>query len=414
MWIAFSSLALLSTAWAADGPDALIDAALAANPSLGALQARVDALDAMARGAGTWMDPMIGLELSNLPLSSLGLGDHPMAGVQVKVQQTLPAPGTNAADRDAANARTAVAAQQVREAQDALAHTVGAAWWDLTLSHQLERVTVTHVARTQELLDAVLARYEVGAAGQHAVVRLEVLRDQLTDNLGDFAARQTALTAALVSATAGTVAAPFETPAELSALAPTGTAASWLAQARTARPELARLDAQAHASEASAAAAGLAVRPDPTVWLGYRLRTFPDDPRDLVTLGVSVPVPMGRRTRADATEASHVAQANAARRTLDARLLTLEAQLTAAEARWLRAAEKAETYEQRLLPSAQAALDTTLADYSVGLATFASLYEAQVTLLDLERAWRTAIVETWRADTDVRALIGQAPTGATP
>jgi len=405
---------LTGTPAAATGPDALVQAALAAHPSLSALQARVHALEAAALAAGTWKDPMVGLEVSNLPLWSLGLGDHAMAGVQLKVQQTLPAPGTSAADRQAADLRAATATHRVAEARDALAAEIALAWWELTLSRQLQRVTSAHLTRTEELLEAVTARYEVGGAGQHAVVHLEVLRDRLRDDVVDFDARQAVLTAALVAATQGAATLPVATPAEVDVAPVTGTAVAWLDQARQARPELARLEAEARAAQAAAEAAALGVRPDPTVWLGYRLRTFPDDPRDLVTVGVSVPIPKGSRTRADAMEAMHAATATAARQTLDARLLTLEAQLAAAEARWSRAAQKAGTYVDSLLPAAAAALETTLADYAVGRATFASLYEAEVTLLGLERAWRTAVIDTWRAATQVEALIGAPATGATP
>jgi len=410
-----SVLSLLAPApAAAQSPDALVETTLAAHPTLAALEARVDALEAAALAAGTWKDPMVGLEVSNLPLWSFGLGDHPMAGVQVKVQQTLPAPGTNAADRQAADLRAATATHRIAEAQDVLARQVALAWWDLTLSRQLQQVTVAHLTRTEELLDAVTARYEVGGAGQHAVVRLEVLRDRLRDDLADFAARQASLTAALVAATQGAATLPIDTPPKVAVAPVVGGTAAWLDQARQARPELARLEAQARAAEAASDAAALGVRPDPTVWLGYRLRTFPDDPRDLVTVGVSVPIPTGSRTRADAMAAMHVASASAARQTLDARLLTLEAQLAAAEARWARAAQKAGTYADTLLPAAEAALETTLADYAVGRATFASLYEAEVTLLGLERAWRTAVIDTWRAATQVEALVGAPPAGATP
>jgi len=409
-----TTLLLLTPLLAAEGPDPLVEAALATHPDLAALSAQVDALEAAAAGAGTWMDPMIGLEVSSLPLWTFRLGDHPMAGVQVKAQQTLPAPGTNAADAEAALARVPVGEQRLEEARDALTRSVELAWWDLALSRQLEAVTQAHLARTEELLQAVMARYEVGAAGQHAVVRLELLRDRLGDDLGNFTARQAALTAALAAATAHSQEPPFETPAEVTPLAVAGTAATWLDLAVESRPELARVAAEARAAEAEAEAARLSARPDVTVWAGYRLRTYDMDPRDLVTLGVSMPIPMGSRTRADAREASALAMAQAARSRLDGRTETLTGQLEALHARWTRAADKARTYQESLLPSAQASLETTLSDYTVGRADFASLYEAEVTLLTLERTWRTATLDTWRIAAEVRALIGAEPTGDTP
>jgi outer membrane protein TolC len=408
------TLFLLPAVAASPSPGPLIEAALSAHPSLAALEAQIDALEATAGGAGTWADPVVGLELSNLPLFTFGLGDHPMAGVQIKVQQRLPAPGTHTADQQAADARIAVAEHTLNEARDALARQISQAWWDLTLSRQLEVVTRTHLARTDELHQAVLARYEVGAAGQHAVVRLEVLRDRLQDDLADFVSHQAALTASLAVATAKTVSPPFDTVANLAPLALSGTTESWLELATTNRPELARLAAQATAAEAAAWAASLSSRPEPTVWMGYRLRTYADDPRDLASIGVSMPLPTGSRIRADATQATHLARGNAARASLDARMLTLEGELAATEARWTRAEQKSATYSQELLPAANAAVETTLADYALGAATFSNLYEAEIMVLDLERTWRVAVIDTWRADTDMRALVGLPYPGDTP
>ncbi len=402
--------ALLLLCWltpaAAQDPAPLVEAALASHPSLAALEARVEALEAQATGAGSWADPRLALELSNLPLDSFRLRDHPMAGVQVKVQQTLPGPGTPGAERQAADLAAQAAGLRVAEAEDALALAVTLTWWDLTLTRQLQRVTATHLDRTEELLEAVTARYEVGTAGQSAVVRLALLRDRLQDDLADYTTRTAALTIALAAATQSAVAQPIDTPAEVQVRPLPDQTGTWLTEAQRSRPELVRLEAEARASEAAGEAAALGARPEPTVWLGYRLRTHAADPQDLVSVGVSVPIPTGSRTRAGAAEATHQAHARAARAQSDARSLALSADLAAAEVAWRRATQKAETYRTTLLPAAQAALETTLADYTVDRATFASLYEAEVALLDLERAWRRAVVDTWRLEARVEALIG--------
>ena len=53
-----------ASALAADDPTALAEEALAANPSLEALRARISELDALAGAAGSWSDPVVGVEYS--------------------------------------------------------------------------------------------------------------------------------------------------------------------------------------------------------------------------------------------------------------------------------------------------------------------------------------------------------------
>jgi hypothetical protein len=55
-------LALASSATAADDPNRLAEEALAANPGLEALRARIAELGELERVAGTWADPLLAIE----------------------------------------------------------------------------------------------------------------------------------------------------------------------------------------------------------------------------------------------------------------------------------------------------------------------------------------------------------------
>ena len=75
---------------AADDPSKLADEAIEANPGLEALRARTAELDALAGAAGTWSDPVFGIEYSNVPVNSFSLRDHPMSALQLQAEQTIP------------------------------------------------------------------------------------------------------------------------------------------------------------------------------------------------------------------------------------------------------------------------------------------------------------------------------------
>jgi len=229
-------VAFATSAAAFDNPDTLAEEALAANPRLEARRARVDELAELASAAGTWKDPVLGLEYSNVPVNSFALDDHPMSALQIRAQQTLPPWGWSRLRERVAESRTVAREHALAEAETRLRGQVSVIYWRLTLSRMLEEVTRAHVARTEELLRAVRARYETGSAGQHQILRLQVLRDRLRDDLGDFARADRELGAALSRTLSRPADTSFDTPKELGPARVTGAASNWLALAREKKP----------------------------------------------------------------------------------------------------------------------------------------------------------------------------------
>ena len=398
-------------------PTALAAEAVEANPAIDALANRVAQLDALADVADLWPDPVLGLEVSNLPVGDWGLGDHMMAGLQFRVQQTIPTPGVTGLRREVAEARRDVAEASLAEARLQLARAVETAYWRLALVRRLRVITAEHVEITDQLLGAVRARYETGGAGQHALVRLQVLRDRLIDDVHDFDRQDARLSAALREALHRPPDAEFATPDALDAAPLDSTDAAeavrtWLDAARDARPALAEQRAAEEAAKLEARLARVDARPDLTVWGGYRLRTVdtPTDPgTDLVSLGVAVPLSFFQSTRLGrGRAAAALASAAAPRARQDSVLDGISADLQTAWADWRRAVDKVAAYDEDLIPGARRALDATLADYRVGKAPFESLYEAELQLLELQRARDAAAAETHIQEAVVRALVGQA------
>jgi outer membrane protein TolC len=409
--------ALAAPASAVDDPSELAEEALAANPGLEALRARVSELEALASAAGAWSDPVIGVEYSNAPVDSFSLRDHPMSALQLQAQQTLPPRGWSGLREEVAASRTFTSEYALEEAKSQLRREVFELYWKLALSRMLEEVTREHVARTEELLEAVRARYETGAAGQHQLLRLGVLRDRLRDDLGDFDRADRVLSAALSRALSGDRERSFATPPRLEPSPVSGTVSEWLALAREERPELKRLEESIRTAETAAELARVDGRPDVTVWMKYRARfidTPLDDGTDQVSLGFSVPIPWGSAKRSRAEQAAQHQVARAGRARLGAEFDRIESDLAAIHARWTRAFAQAVEYRDHLTPDARATLETSLADYSVDRAGFATLFEAEVALLDLERTLLTSTVETHVQAAAADATVGVAPRGGQP
>jgi outer membrane protein TolC len=400
-----------------DEPGKLANEAIEANPTLEALRARADELDALAGAAGTWSDPVLGIEYANAPVDSFALSDHPMSAVQFQAQQTLPPWGWSRLREEVAESRALASEHALAEARTQLRRQVFDLYWKLSLSRMLEGVTREHVARAEELLEAVRARYETGAAGQHQLLRLGVLRDRLQDDLGDFVRADRVLSAALSRALSREPGSTFATPPALTPRPVGGSVADWAALAREERPELRRLEESVRTAEKAAELARVDGRPDVSVWMKYRVRTVDtpqDDGTDQISAGISIPIPWGSATRARADRVAQLQAARAGRARLAAELDRIESELEAIHARWTRAFEQAAAYRERLMPAALATLETSFSDYTVGRADFAALFEAEVALLDLERTLLDATVRTHIQAAAADAIIGVARRGGRP
>ena len=414
--------ALVATTWAWTAaaqplaPEGLVAEALAGSPTVASLRHRQGALRARAAVAGAWPDPLASVEYSNAPVDRWTLSEHPMSGLQLRIQQTLRPLRWSGRRRAVGALQADMGSYAVEEGKLMVALAVRRAWWSLARTRALQRLTEEHLHRTDELLDAVRSRYETGTVGQHAVLRLEVLDQRLSDELGDFERRITELEAALDQASSRDEAASYPTPTRLEALAPPAEV-DWLALAEQHRPRLARLRAEERLAEEAARLARSEATPDANLWVGYRLRSVVSDTdasTDLVSLGIGLPIPTGSGRRASGDRAAALEDGKAARSLYRAAQDDIAASMATIIATWRRAADKTRVYDQALMPAARSALETARADFTVGRADFASVFGAEVELIELERARVAAAVDCHIQHAEATAVIGVAPPRGTP
>ncbi len=394
------------TAAQASTLDELGTRAVQANPGVEAARQAVEATEAQSRVAGAWPDPVVAVEYSNVPVDSFVLGQHPMSGVQIRAMQVLRPPNWSARKRKPLELVAAGRAHAVEEAEIQVRAAVARVWWSLTQTRILRRITEEHLARANELLGAVTARYEVGATGQSSVLRMQVLRDRLADELGDFDRAEAELLARL-AAVLGQVEPPeADTPDGVEPMAIVEV--DWVGVADASRPMLAQIEAEIEAAEARAVAARADAAIDPALSVGYRLRlpSQSDPGTDFFGGGVSVPIPTGSGRRANGARMAALAEASGLRNRLADVRNDVAAAGAATAARWERAFDKAEEYRTSLIPQATTALETTQADFAVGKAGFSSLFDAEVALLRLERAVVIAAIETHRMQVEAELLVG--------
>lgn len=403
-----------SPAPAQDDPDALVLQAWQANFSIRALEDRVHALSQKTDQAMAWMDPVFAVEYSNVPVDSFALGEHPMSGIQLKLQQTLPFPGKNTRREKVTQANAEVARYEVAEKQNQLRGLIHQAYWNLALVRQLKQITVTHIEKADRLLASVKTKYETGGASQQDLLRMMVLRERLRDDLNDFNVSEATLTNAINTALSREEASPVITPGTIVAVEPDKDAKQYVKAAKDSRPLLKLMTEKAASYQAAAAQASYEGWPDPTIWVGYRIREQVKNDMDVVTdegvdffsVGLSFPIPIFNKNRWGAKRRENIREKSAALNSRDNTLLEIKGDLNTSLAAWNRAYQKTQTYEMVLQKQQTQALEASLGAYQVGRANFDTLYGAQVALLDIERALVTAKVKTRLEQAKVQLLVG--------
>jgi cobalt-zinc-cadmium efflux system outer membrane protein len=395
----------------AAGPDianSLGDAAVKANPSIGALESRIRSLDEEVAESGVWMDPTFSAEYSNMPIDAPIPGRHAMSGVQLTLKQTFYWPGKIDARAEEARSRVREGRLGLAEQKLQLRALVRRAYYRLALTRQLRKVTREHVQLVSDFVDVVRVKNEAGLAAQYELLRLQVLAGQLKDDLGDFDQDEQSLTAAINAALHRPLDVPVTTPERTSVPEPPGDVLAIARRAEQERPLLKRLTATAETYRAASRRAAREGYPDITVWAGYRVRVQagPDPGTDFVSLGASLPIPLFYDQRWGSERRKNEQLAQAAIEDRAAELDRIRGELGRVVATWKRAVQKARTYRDDLSPEARMTLQATSASYQAGRADFASLFQAELQLLNFERETLIAETNAAEARVDADALVG--------
>lgn len=405
---AIAILVLPPVASAQDSADELAEEAVRANPEIEQLQAQRRAIQQRAHAARVWKDPVFSVEYSNFPWDSWALGDSPMTGVQFRVLQSLPFPGKNERRQETVRARADLVDIERRELENHLRAAVRSAYYELALVRQLEELTGEHIEAVDELRARVRMLYEVGRGSQKDVMQLDLLSATLQDRLEDFGRNAAELKAVINATLHRDLETKIPTPDVLPLVEPDVTVAHLLERAKSERPALLARQKQSEIHRLAAKQESYERWPDISVWFGYRIRAEAgmDDGVDQLSIGASIPIPLdyAGRTRALSQEQSELSEATILSK--EALADDIAQGIARQLARWRRAASKAENHRVILVPKARDAFSAALLAYETDRADFWAVYRAELELIDLERALRTATAEALISWVAIERLVG--------
>lgn len=363
-------------------PDVLIQQALAENTELHALQAQWQMAAHRVTPAQALDDPQLSLSLSNYPVDSLRDDRSAMTGKEIKLLQKFPFPGKRA-QRGEMAAQQALWFKGVYEDERLqLTGRVKQAYFELKYQRQAMAITRANLTLLDDFILLTETRYQVGTGLQQDVLKAQLERSRLTDQLLSLAEREQLYLAQLNSllnrATTTSVTVPlnfdltvFEVPL------------ATLQQAVETRPLAAAYAALLERYRSQQRLAHLDFRPDFTVGLGYRQREAnrADDGTDFVGAELRFNLPLNQQRRSEA-----VAEAQSGQRMAQAQFddfrRNVRRQLHETYSQLERSRQREALYRSGLLPQARQTYQGALAAYQVDRVDFLTL---MTSLLSLQR-----------------------------
>ncbi len=374
----------------------LLSEAVEKRPELHQVEAQVRAARERVPQAGALPDPVLQLGIQNDGFNGLMIGEMEGSYVSIMASQSLPFPGKRALRTEVAQLGATAASTQVARARLSIEAEVRRGYLDLLLTRERLMLLNRLQALWKQSADMARIRYETGEGAQSDLLRAQLELNRLRQQQLTLHAEER-IRVQTLNRLSGR---PLETPL------PTTTRVRDVGVPEPGDPEAAVRDALERSPElaerrALMAQAGQQVAlarrerlPDFTVSAGVMPRGGDFPPMWQANVGVNLPIFSGSKQNRVVAESSAQAEATArAAETLEQVLrLRVQERLIALAA--LR--DTAAIYRDGLLMQSAATAESTLTQYRVGRASFASVLEANTGIIRDEEDYLRTLVDAQR------------------
>jgi outer membrane protein TolC len=388
--------------------------ARARNPRVAATAAMADATASMVRSAGLPPDPQLQIGAMNLSLPDLDADMETSMAPSLELMQMIPFPGKLGLSERIAAKTSAMSRSEADETWWEVRSGVAMAFYELYAADRQLEVMRTTLRLIEDFERIARAMYGAGTGRQSDVLRANVEIARMEAEI----ARMEAMREVAAARLNGLLDRPAETAVaspilpELPESVPSqDTLRVW---AEEARPMLAAAKTGVERARASRELARKELWPDLTVGLQYGQRDLIGESTERMgsfMVGFSLPVFAGARQlkmrdEAAAMERMAVAELENGRAQVDARIGGLLADLA-------RARTLIDLYESRVLPQADANVQSSFSSYRVGSVDFMTLVDAQMTQNQYEQEHHRLLADYGTAVAELEMTIGrELPTGA--
>ncbi|MCW1384522.1 MULTISPECIES: TolC family protein [unclassified Novosphingobium] len=359
--------------------EAAVQRAMQAAPSVQAQQASVQARRSAAVAAGQLPDPTLNAGFDNFPVTgppAFSLTRESMTMARVGIEQAFPNPAKRAAERSRAAADMAFAESGLAMEQQNVRLETALAWIDLYYGTRRLAQLQALDSSLHDLQATVSARLASGSSRPAMALEPDQLRAAVND-------RRSELTADIGRARARLTRYTGVQDADVLGLPPVPTVdRAALVTGLAALPKLQALDAAVGGMKADSSMARAAKRPDWRVSASYGRRNPAYG--DMVSLGVSIDLPVFGRKRQDpkiAAAASEETQARFNRVAAERELVaSLDSDLADQEMHMARL----DNARQVLVPLARRRAELDMASYAAGKLDLGSALLSSLALAEAE------------------------------
>ncbi len=388
--------------------ESALSEALEKSEELAALRDRIVAAEASVKPAKALPDPRISLALSNVPVGGLDLDRTPMTGVELGIEQMVPASSKRRHKGEARSTEAEALRARLDDMRAALIRQVKKAYYDIQQLDDSLAIALQNKALAEDLLATAEARYATGKGLQQDVFRAQVRLSRMVDAVVSLRERRAAAATRLNRFLYRPAAQAVPKLPRLERTQVDLAAADAEVVQGHPRVREARLRVDQAAVGERLAAAG--TRPDWVVGFKYRIREeVPMDPargEDFWSASVGMTLPwVYRRDTVDQEVKAAEAGREAAQADLAALVNELSARIEELRVDVGRLDEQIALVETGLLPQAEGALASSRAAYATGRIEFIAVIDNQLSLYNLQLDWVRLIAERERHLAELEYLI---------
>ena len=392
--------------------DQAVAEALRANPGLAAIEARAKALAEIPDQSEALPDPVLSVNIANLPLDSFSFTQEGMTQFQVGITQALPYPGKLALRSQAASQEARAAESDLAERRLQLVRDVKTVWWNLFYLDRALDVIARNQVLLKQFVNVAETRYTVGRGLQQDILLAQLELSKLSDSAIRVQNRREKevirLNVLLDQPTTNTLQLPATVDEVLLTL---NSSALLQQQAMAARPTLAAQTERMGAARSRIDLAKKEYAPDFKVGAVYGLRngTNPDGSgrADLGSIRFSMNLPLYTGSKQDRFVDQRNAEWMQQKYRLQDQRNQVASQIDQAISDYQRLSEQVELFQGEIIPLARQTVDAMLAGYQVGKVDFLNLVRSQTTLYNYETQYWNALSSANQALSRLVAAVGE-------
>ena len=360
--------------------------------------------------AGALDDPMLEAGVINAPLASQTFRREDMTMKMLGLSQKFPYPGKRDLRQDVAAKDAESVAYAYQETVNRVLRDVKTAYFELAFVAESTQLVEKNKRVLEQFLKISESRYAVGQGNQADVLKAQTQLSRMADELIKLGRERRAIEAELILA----LGRGPETGAPVPATLRLRDAALQFELLRETaikeRPQLLGLQSLIARNGRVIDLARKDYYPDFDVKLSYgqRDKTLDGMSRDdMVSFTVAINLPVWRESKRDPRVAEAIAMRDQATDMYQAQQNEVSSKLRQQVANAEQSLKSARLYETGILPQARLAVESSLAAYRVNRVDFLTLLDNQMTVLNYEVSYASALSNYNKALAEIDLLTGK-------